>query len=91
MISAGFAGGMQIANGLMARYWISAHDEDKHVGGVGTWTVKTRKFDRDEADKLGLGLGGKHKTEMMVLDTGGEMVIDSGGGGGGGSYEARKE
>ena len=75
-ISLGLPGGMKIANALMAKCWISAHDEDKFVGGITTEVMKTRKYDLLDADDL--RRGSRHWTEMCVLDSGMEMRVDAG-------------
>lgn len=67
---------MKIANALMAKCWISAHDEDKFVGGITTEVMKTRKYDLLDADDL--RRGSRHWTEMCVLDSGMEMRVDAG-------------
>lgn len=51
-IATGFPGGVDIAYHLLARYWVSAHDEDKEDGGIGTKPVRTRRYDRREAQRL---------------------------------------
>lgn len=46
---AGAAGGAKIARALMARTWISAHDEPKDDQGV---SVRQLKIKRSEADEV---------------------------------------
>ncbi|KAI9758019.1 MAG: hypothetical protein M1815_005296 [Lichina confinis] len=48
-IATGFPGGQEIAHNLLARYWISAHDEVKVVGGISTKPIKTHHYDRHRA------------------------------------------
>lgn len=47
-ITAGTEGGVQIARGLMARCWISAHDEAKDDQGVSVRRLRTARMDPEE-------------------------------------------
>ncbi len=85
-------GGAEIARSLLAKYWISAHDEDKETGGVSTKPVKTKRYARDEAQDLMAAsgremhgkeddrerTGGAMDTEMVALEPGEELHVESG-------------
>lgn len=76
-VSVGLPGGLAVARNLMARCWVSAHDEDKEVGGVSTIPIRTRKYGAHEARAL-LAHGGKGiETDVLVLDPGRELTIRS--------------
>ncbi|KAK6079810.1 lactamase domain-containing protein [Seiridium cupressi] len=47
-ICSGTLTGADIANKLGARVWVSAHDAEKEVKGIGTGLLKTRKWEREE-------------------------------------------
>lgn len=74
-ISAGLPGGLEIAQNLLARAWISAHDEDKENSGFSVSSVKTRKYSVDEVRSLVESVNTNVKTEVRVLDVGDEMVL----------------
>lgn len=74
-ISAGLPGGLEIAQNLLARAWISAHDEDKENSGFSVSSVKTRKYSVDEVRSLVENVNTNVKTEVRVLDVGDEMVL----------------
>ncbi|KAJ8069641.1 hypothetical protein OCU04_000075 [Sclerotinia nivalis] len=75
-IISGFPGGVSIAQNLCAKTWISAHDGDKTNSGVATWSIKSRKWEKEEVEsvvsprsenfqeKRGIG------TEVLVLGSG---------------------
>ncbi|KAI9823612.1 MAG: hypothetical protein M1832_002393 [Thelocarpon impressellum] len=66
-VSSGMPGGMQIARSLMARCWISAHDEEKEVRGLTSIPVRTRKHTPDEVRRAVAGAMGKRGAEVVVL------------------------
>lgn len=74
-VSAGLPGGVEIARNLMARCWISAHDEDKENTGLSTRSVKTRKYRLDEVEKMVSELSGS--TSVVNLGVGRELVLES--------------
>ncbi|KAI9881982.1 MAG: hypothetical protein M1823_006300 [Watsoniomyces obsoletus] len=90
-IAAGVPGGAEIARSLLAKYWISAHDEEKEVGGVSTKPVKRKRYATEEAQDLMMAAdggdlhrkeGGKDKsggnamdTEMVTLEPGEELHV----------------
>lgn len=51
-IVAGLPGGVEIAAGLMARTWLSAHDEDKESSGIAVRPTVTRKYAVDEVRRV---------------------------------------
>ena len=74
-ISTGVSGGLPIARNLQTRYWISAHDEDKEVGGVTASSIRKVKYTREEVATLLQTSKGKSGTDVVVLDVGENMVI----------------
>ena len=77
-ISAGFPGGVEIAQGLLAKVWLSAHDEDKIKSGISVKSIVTRKWRVEEVKEYLMrgerGIKGT-KTEVGSLEVGGEMMI----------------
>ena len=69
-INSGLPGGIQIAQNLMAKCWISAHDEEKDNTGLSVMKVVTRKHHVDEVRST---VGGC--TEVTVLGVGEERVL----------------
>lgn len=69
-INSGLPGGVEIAKNLMARCWISAHDEEKDNTGLSVMKVVTRKHHIDEVRSM---VGGC--TEVMALGVGEERVL----------------
>lgn len=69
-INSGLPGGIEIAKSLMARCWISAHDEEKDNTGLGVMKVVTRKHHIDEVRSM---VGGC--TAVEALGVGAEMVL----------------
>jgi hypothetical protein len=51
-ICAGLPGGVEIAQNLLAKAWISAHDGDKDSRGFANHRIKVEKFDRDDVEKV---------------------------------------
>ena len=72
-VAAGLPGGVEIARNLMARCWISAHDEDKDNTGVSVLQVKTRKYTIEEVDEMVRNQGGS--TSVFNLGVGQELVL----------------
>ncbi|KAI1259636.1 hypothetical protein F5Y18DRAFT_420629 [Xylariaceae sp. FL1019] len=95
-VCAGAPHGCEIAQKLGARVWISAHDGEKEVRGLGTSMLKTRRWEQEEVERA-LQYAGAHgekkepnspkgrpeemrKTEVMRLKSGDEMVVLATGG-----------
>ena len=79
---AGATGGMQIARKLMARCWLSAHDEAKDDQGFSVKQLKVNRMAPDEVRKAlweGEEGEGLKKTgwlcDVRSLEVGKEMVI----------------
>ena len=73
-LAAGLPGGVEIAKNLMARCWISAHDEDKDNSGLSVMSVKTRKYKIEEVrDMLREARSGN--IDVANLPPGGEIVL----------------
>ena len=71
-VAAGFPGGVEIARNLMARCWVSAHDEDKDNTGISVANVKTRKYNLIEVGEMVDG-----GTKVANLAVGEEIVLRS--------------
>ncbi|KAI9792996.1 MAG: hypothetical protein M1833_000983 [Piccolia ochrophora] len=74
-VCTGGPGGLRIAQSLLAQCWISAHDEDKEVGGIATRSCHTRKFGRDEVQKMVTQGNGKRRTEVVILEVGQDLDL----------------
>ena len=72
-VAAGLPGGVEIARNLMARCWVSAHDEDKDNTGLSVMQVKTRKYNIEEVDEMVRSLSGS--TSVFNLGVGQELVL----------------
>ena len=76
-ISAGFPGGVEIAEALLAKHWLSAHDEDKIKSGISVKSIVTRKWSvqevKDYLARKTSGRGGR--TQVGCLDVGEELTI----------------
>lgn len=73
-MATGSPGGLEIARNLMPRCWVGAHDERKVVEGWMTRGIGRKDF---EAKDISRRLGGK--TEVMTLEAGMEVRVDSSG------------
>lgn len=73
-VAAGLPGGIEIAQNLMARCWISAHDEDKDNKGLSVMSVKTRKYSKEEVRGLLRQELGSN-VDVANLAPGAEMVL----------------
>ena len=72
-VNAGLPGGVDIAQSLMAKCWISAHDEEKENTGLSVKKVVTRKYTATEVrEMVAKGKGG---TGVAVLDCGEEIKL----------------
>ncbi|MCJ1406046.1 hypothetical protein MMC19_000111 [Ptychographa xylographoides] len=69
-ISAGMPGGSEIAQKLMARCWVGAHDEEKVSSGISVKKCITRRYRVEEVREL----VGK-AVDVRVLDCGEDMLI----------------
>ncbi len=75
-IAAGLPGGVEIAQNLMAKCWISAHDEDKDNSGLSVMSVKTRKYKIEEVrEMLSRAEGGN--INVANLASGAEIVLEA--------------
>jgi hypothetical protein len=75
-IMTGLRGGMQIARALMARVWLSAHDEDKDDRGLSVKQLKVRKASVEEVRRqLARGEKGAWNCDVRNLRNGAEMFI----------------
>ncbi|KAK5699845.1 hypothetical protein LTR97_005977 [Elasticomyces elasticus] len=82
LVARGAPGGVDIAAGLEARYWISAHDEVKELRGVSTMWIKSKRYSREEV--MGMmwereshrDVKRKEPTEVKMLRIGERMRID---------------
>ena len=73
-IAAGLPGGVEIAQNLMARCWISAHDEDKDNSGLSVMSVKTRKYKIEEVREM-LREARSSNVDVANLSSGGEILL----------------
>lgn len=73
-IAAGLPGGVEIAQNLMAKCWISAHDEDKDNSGLSVMSTKTRKHSIEEVRTM-LQEGRGSNTDVANLASGAEVVL----------------
>ena len=66
-----------MAQNLMARYWIKAHDEDKENSGLAVKKVMTRKYRIEEVKEFlqEKTSGGNSGTTVVSLNVGQEMVM----------------
>jgi hypothetical protein len=74
-VSAGLPGGLEIAKNLLARYWISAHDEEKEVGGVTAKPLRYEKWNRKQVESLVEEVIGRMGAKVLELGVGEEMII----------------
>jgi hypothetical protein len=74
-MATGSPGGIEIARNLMPKVWIGAHDEKKMVKGMMTRGIERLDF---EAKDIGAILG--DATEVLTLDAGMEVRVDTSGG-----------
>ncbi|APA06459.1 hypothetical protein SS1G_12864 [Sclerotinia sclerotiorum 1980 UF-70] len=97
-IISGFPGGVSIAQNLCAKTWISAHDGEKMNAGVATWRIRSKKWEREEVERVVSPRGEKFSssssssssaekrgigTEVLVLGSGEGVRLVQGGYGGG--------
>lgn len=82
-ICSGFPGGLEIAQNLLARCWISAHDGDKETKGIATGRIQTTHFGKEEVEDIVSPRSAKFPerrtgTEVAVLAVGEELTVGSG-------------
>ena len=70
-VAAGMTAGSEIARSLMARSWISAHDEEKETSGVSIKNSKITKYTVEEVLEKMTGSG----TRVMSLGVGEELTM----------------
>ena len=75
-LAAGLPGGIEIAQNLMAKCWISAHDEDKDNTGLAVMSLKTRKYTKEEVREMLRQEVGSN-VDVANLASGAEMVLKS--------------
>jgi len=80
-ICSGFPGGLEIAQNLSAKAWISAHDGDKISTGFANNKVVFEKFSREEVESVVSPRsekfpGRKTGTEAVVLHSGEEITLN---------------
>ncbi|RDL36638.1 Uncharacterized protein BP5553_05990 [Venustampulla echinocandica] len=79
-ICSGFPGGLEIAQNLCARAWISAHDGDKETRGVATTNIVIQKYDKEHVESVVSPKSEKFPnrrmgTEAVVLEIGEEKYL----------------
>lgn len=74
-IMMGVDGGIQIAKALMARNWISAHDEAKDDRGVGVKLLKCDRNDVNAVKRRIAEIDGTWQCEVMSMDVGAEVRL----------------
>lgn len=76
-ISAGVPGGLGIAQSLLAKCWISAHDEEKESSGLSIKKMVTSKYTVEEVKALAEAgrKGGKAGVDVRKLGCGEEVVL----------------
>lgn len=72
-VAAGLPGGVEIAQNLMAKCWVSAHDEEKDNSGLSVMQVKTRKYNAEEVVEMVRDQCGS--TNVVNLGVGQELVL----------------
>lgn len=75
-LAAGLPGGIEIAQNLMAKCWISAHDEEKDNTGLAVMSLKTRKYTKEEVREMLRQEAGSN-VDVANLAPGAEMVLKS--------------
>ena len=82
-INAGMPGGLEVARGLMARCWISAHDEDKESSGWSVRTVVTKRYSAKQVrgllEREEGGRASGAMCDVRSLESGEEFVLSGHG------------
>lgn len=73
----GVDGGIEIARALMAKNWISAHDEDKDNKGVGVKLLKCDRNDPETVRRKIAQVDNRWNCEIRSLDVGTEVTLTS--------------
>lgn len=74
-VNKGLPGGVEIAQNLMARCWISAHDEDKENSGLGVKQVRTSKYTQKKCQEMIQQV--KASTSVQTLGVGQDICLKS--------------
>jgi hypothetical protein len=82
-ICAGFPGGQEIAQSLLARYWISAHDGAKDTKGFASRKLVMEHYEKEEIAEVVSPRSDKFPerrigTEVVVLEVGEDLTIGPG-------------
>ena len=82
-ICAGFPGGLEVAQNLCAKVWISAHDGDKDSSGLANAKIKVEKFPKEEVESVISPRSAKFPnrrigTEAVILESGEEITLSGG-------------
>lgn len=80
---AGFPGGQEIAQSLLARTWISAHDGAKETKGFASKKLVLQKFEREEVEEVVSPRSEKFPdrrtgTEVVTLAAGEDLRVGPG-------------
>lgn len=80
-ICSGFPGGLEIAQNLYAKAWISAHDGDKVTTGFANNKITIKKFPREQVESVVSPRSDKFPgkrmgTEAVVLQSGEEITLN---------------
>ncbi|KAH8602607.1 hypothetical protein B0O99DRAFT_647493 [Bisporella sp. PMI_857] len=80
-ICSGFPGGLEIAQNLAAKVWISAHDGDKDTKGFANNKIVIQKYPREEVESVVSPKSDKFPrkktgTEAVILEAGEEMTLN---------------
>ncbi|KAK0262141.1 hypothetical protein LTS09_003566 [Friedmanniomyces endolithicus] len=82
LVARGAPGGVEVAAGVGARYWVGAHDEAKALSGVATRWIRSRRYSAEEVrgmlwerESVG-GVKRREATEVRLLGVGERMRID---------------
>lgn len=74
-VATGLPGGVEIAQNLMARCWISAHDEEKVNTGISVKNVTKRKYTLEEVEDMCRSPVFGSCTSVMNLAPGQEVIL----------------
>ncbi|KAI9720564.1 MAG: hypothetical protein M1812_002744 [Candelaria pacifica] len=81
-ISAGSPGGLEIAQSLLAKTWISAHDEEKRNGGIAVKSTYTKRYSADDVqrmlrggEELSKSVKGGWQTDVVTMNVGQVMKM----------------
>lgn len=74
-VAAGMPGGVEIAQNLMVRCWVSAHDEDKDNSGLSVKNVTKQKFTAEEVAEMCQDRVSGGNTSVLNLGVGEEIIL----------------